>query len=435
MKVALVERINSRRMVNKDQMGGYGIYTTIGTGLGAKFIEKQTRRNVPILALGYLAAIFLNHKHEVEVITDGRTPESDLTVIYSSIVESKTEIDYAKRLREETETKIGFVGPFASQKPELYDVADFIILGEPEEAAKLVAEGNIPKGLVHSLPKQNLDELPHPDWSAFPLSNYSYYPVITETPFVTIQASRGCNFRCNYCPYAAYYGNVRRRSVANVLGEIKELVSRYGIKGLYFRDPIFTSDRRWVDSFAEELIKLDLDIHWGCETRIELTDEQLVDKLYTAGLRAINCGIESSDNEVLQSADRRNTFTKIEKMIRYCEEKGIKVLAFYVFGLLSDTTASIEKTIQYAKKLNTFGAKFHINTPFPGTPFYQEVESLIFEKDWENFNSCRPVFKHPNLSSEELLSLKEKAYVSYYLRPSYILKHFRHIFKISMDGM
>jgi radical SAM superfamily enzyme YgiQ (UPF0313 family) len=99
------------------------------------------------------------------------------------------------------------------------------------------------------------------------------------------------------------------------------------------------------------------------------------------------------------------------------------VLALYQLGLEEDTKESILKTIAYAKKLNTDFANFTICTPIPGTEYYEEIKERIYEKDWEKFNNFYPVFEHKNLSAQELLSLQEKAIVSYYIRPKLIFRH------------
>ncbi len=423
MKVAFVERISSRP-VNKDQMGGYGVENRFGTGLRARLLEAQCRRNVPVLALGYAAAIFAKHGHEIEVISDGRMPDADLVIIYSSIVEARTEVLFAKKVKERIRARVGFIGPFASQVPDYYmGVADFIIEGEAEAALERIARGEIPRGRVKSAAPRNLDELPFPNWDPFPLDSYSYYPLILSKPFVTIQGSRGCSFTCRYCPYVAYYGNVRFRTVGNIISEIAWLRDRYHLRGTYFRDPLFGANREWLKELVEALARVNSGIEWGCETRLELLDEDLIDRMYGAGLRSINCGIESSDNGVLKQSDRRNLFQKVERIIDHCHKKGIRVIAFYVLGLLGDSQETVRQTIAYAKRLNTFAAKFTINTPYPGTPLFEEVEPLIVERDWERFNSCTPVFRHPVLSAEDLLALKERAYTEYYFRASYLMKN------------
>lgn len=432
MKITLVERTSDKN-VNKDQMGGYGINTQVGQSFFARWIMRQKKsiRNIPILSLAYLASIFSRDGHEVKVMNGGNIiPPADLFIIPSSIVDYRSELETAGRIRKEyPKAKIGFIGPFAGYLYDKYlDSGDFVIKGEPENMAMEISKGRMPKGLVDSPSLNDLDKLPFPKWEFFNVNKYYYYPTIRRRPFLSIQSSRGCVFSCNYCPYLTYQKNWRTRSVENIIEEIRYLKNRFGIRGLLFRDPLFTIDKNRCREIAEGIIADRFDIEWACETRADLLDGKLIDKMYKSGLRAINLGIESASQELLDKASRKSADARYqEKMIRYCEKKGIKIIAFYLLGLPGDTKGTIIETIRYANKLNTFLAQFHMLTPFPGTDFYEQIKDNLLGVDWEEFNSFTPVLRHANLSPQELSDLKERAFVSYYFRPSYVMKHFRRL--------
>jgi radical SAM superfamily enzyme YgiQ (UPF0313 family) len=134
-------------------------------------------------------------------------------------------------------------------------------------------------------------------------------------------------------------------------------------------------------------------------------------------------GIESVNQEVLKKATRKSaTIKKQNEIVDYCHKKGIRVAAFYIFGLPEDTEESIKQTIKYAKKLNTMVAQFFISTPFPGTKFYEQVKEEIYDHDFSHYNSYTPVHRSLNLTKKQLLKLKEKAFVSYYFRPRYVFR-------------
>ena len=117
-----------------------------------------------------------------------------------------------------------------------------------------------------------------------------------------------------------------------------------------------------------------------------------------------------------------------ENIIRSCEQHQIDVLGFYILGYFNDTEETIQQTIAYAQKLNTFGAQFTIATPYPGTQWYQDLlqesDKYQLDQDLERYTQYQLVYKHPNLSYEDLERLKSLAYRRYYLRLSYIGKHF-----------
>jgi len=433
MKIYLIQNKSNRKgqMVNKDLAGGFGTATNFGKSIWAKILLFMKGKGVimPSLTLAYLAAIFKNDGHQLKFTNDYQiiTKPVDLIIIISSIVDCHYDLQIARELkRKYPQTKIGFIGTFASLKPDFYQLdSDFIIRGEAESYFFYNKDLSNLRGVIDSSLMEKLDELPFPDWHFFPYHFYSYFPTLYNRPFLPIISSRGCTFSCShYCPYPLLSGKKwRRRSVVNVIREIEYLIKNFQIKSLLFRDPIFTLDRKYVKDLARQLIDKKIKIEWACETRLDCLDEELIDLLYQSGLRAFNVGIESSNEMVLQNIKRLPIKNELqERLIKYCQRKGINISAFYILGLPTDTKQSIKQTIKYAKYLNTNTAQFTICTPYPGTSFYNEVKDLIFEKDWEKFDAYTPVFKLNNLTSEELLKLKEFAHVSYYFRFRWLLK-------------
>ena len=425
------------KTVNKDLAGGYGTGTHIGESIRAKVIELLKRRGIklPILAAGYIAAIFHDAGHQVEYRENEMPTDADLVLIPSSIVDCKNEIAWGKKVKEAIpSTKVGYFGAFASAQPQFYAPhGDLVIVGEPEAWAEQISStGNIPSGLVTSplIKEKDLDRIPYPKWDLFPVQTFSYSPVIKSKPFLTIQSSRGCVFSCShYCPYTAMQGTKwRDRTVANVVGEIKYDVENFGVKGMLFRDPLFTFNKQRCSQIAQGIIDDGLDIEWGCETRLDLLNKELIDHLHTSGLRSINTGVESADPAICKSGKRLPVqIQQQEDIIRYCDKKGIRVSAFYIIGLGDDNEETVKKTMEYSQYLNTHIAQYTISTPYPGTPFFEEMKPHIFDMDFEHYDAYTPVWKHPNLTPEQMLALKEKAFVSYYFRPKYLMSFARRM--------
>lgn len=424
-KIALLELTPNRpESIYKDFMGGYGWAFKIGNSLRARAIQWVKRHGevMPNVLFGYLAGIFSECGWEVEIVED-KIPEADLVIIASSMVDFKNEVSWAKKIKDAGK-KVGFIGPFAGAMAGLFmPPADFIISGEPEAAAYKIAKGEIlPVGMINVPPIEDLDKLPFPKWDFFPVDNYSYIPALRQKPFLPVLSSRGCSYGCNYCPYHVIY-KYRTRTPENVLAELRELVEKFGVKAVLFRDPIFSFNRERTLSIAKGIKDKKLNIRWACETRLDHLDEELLIEMYSAGCRVINVGIESSDENILKQATRKPIAIKHqERMIKFCDRLGIRVTAFYILGLPDDTRESILRTIKYAKRLNTHVAQFFISTPFPGTRFFEQIKDNIIESDWQKFDCYTPVLAHKNLSKNDLLELKEKAFVEYYFRPRYIFK-------------
>jgi len=409
----------ARGNINRDLAGGYGSYMDMGNSIFSRLVGVIKRRGIrlPNLSLASIATIFSNAGHNVEYKTDTNF-DADLVLVASSIVGFAEEIKAISEIKKSKSLKIGSIGAFCSAMSEPYlEVSDFVIKGEPEEASKRIADGLDPEGIIESEALKDLDSLPYPKWDLFPIGSYSYSPVLRKKPFTTIETSRGCPFSCHhYCPYTAHQGRTfRYRSTDNVMGEIEYLTSRFNVKALLFRDPVFSLRKDRALELAENLVKANLDLQWACETHLSTLDEKSIDLFYRAGLRHINTGIENVDEDVLKKTKRHTTKkTRQEELIQYCERKGIGISAFYILGSLHDTKDTIRNVIRYAKYLNTSFAQFSLSTPYPGTPYFSEMEDRLLNRQWDNYSGFDPVFQHPTISPQEMTALRNEAYKSYY---------------------
>lgn len=418
---------------NKDVAGGFGSVTSIGKSMRARIIQRQKKRGdrLPLLSYALYAAIFRQNGHHVTFHENEIPIGKDLVVIHGSIIDHKQEVDFAQQIKSHPEnknTKVCFVGPFVSFHADYFKkYGDIVIKGEPDHYFLNQNIDEFEDGIVVSDTIKDLDILPFPDWSIFDVSAFSYSPLNIHTPFLTIQSSRGCPFSCShYCPYTYYQGTkLRERSAESVAAEIKEMKMRYGIKGLLFRDPLFGVDGSSLEKLCEKLAQLD--VYWSCETRLDLLNEDRLKMMRHSGLVSLNVGIESSNEASLKNFKRRPIKKdKQEEILSICDKLNIKVAAFYILGLPTDTELDVRKTIAYSKRLNTFAAQYSISIPYPGTPYYEQVKDTITTDDFEDFTTAKMITEHQHLKANQLQDLREYAYTSYYFRPRYAAKYLKY---------
>ena len=94
------------------------------------------------------------------------------------------------------------------------------------------------------------------------------------------------------------------------------------------------------------------------------------------------------------------------KVIKNCEDAGIKVKTMFIIGNPEDDKDTIIQSIEYAKYLPSLYSQFSVFTPYPGTPAYNEFKDIITEPKLENFNQYNLTFKHKNLSKKNINDLK-----------------------------
>jgi len=414
--------------------GGYVNKDTVAGGYGSRFqghsfttrFEKNVRRvlqNLPSIQIGYLAAIFAAAGHEVVVTRSDETVEGDLAIVLTSLVDYRHECEWARAVRKRG-TRVGFVGTAATHLPHLFEGAgDFVIAGEPEAAAIRIAAGEDANGSISSPAIDDLDSLPFPRWDVvkprgFGYTNRKTFGLTRALPMLT---SRSCPEKCTYCPHRITAG-FRARSDKNVLAELVELANLYDRVHVVIRDPLYTLDRDRCQRIAEGIRARGLKLTYECETRMDDLDEELIREMHASGLRAINFGVESPDPFVLKKVARRFIpYEHMRRMIKLCWKLGVTTTAFYVIGFLQDTEASIEELIRFAVDLDSTFANFKILTPYPGTPQFKQLESLINEDDWQNFDGYTLNFRHPALTPRRARLMLGMCYSRFFLRPSNLL--------------
>jgi anaerobic magnesium-protoporphyrin IX monomethyl ester cyclase len=426
VKIVVLSASRQTNCTLKDVAGGFGTVFTVGNSPFAKLLEFAKRRiaAIPNITLAYLDSILSAHGAEVQVLDvrkfDQLVP-ADLYLIASSIVDCNFEREIGIEAKRRFGSKVGYFGTFASSVPDFFSgAADFVVKEEIENIAPSIACGNIPEGIISAGFVQDLDALPFPKWEQFEIRKFRYQIITGKGITLPMLGSRGCPYTCNYCPYLVN-SCYRVRSAESIVDEIRYLSTKYGIRGISFRDPNLTFNKKRAHEFADLLLRYNLDVRWSMEARTYRLDPELLELLYRAGLRSIEVGVESANQQTLRSNMRKAIpRTQQERIIECCHKLGIRVIANYTLGLPNDTVDGIQDTIRYAKKLNTFAIQFTVTTPYPGTQFYDTVRHDIFEKDWERFNGWTSVYHHAAVSSEELHRLREFAYVSYHLRPRYV---------------
>ncbi|MBI4262900.1 MAG: radical SAM protein [Acidobacteria bacterium] len=429
MRVVLADLKGTDGFVTKDTVvGGYGSRLTPFTRVTAACYEVKRRFLLALSPqMGQLAAIAAQFGHEV-VVTRDECVDGDVTVVLSSLVDYRHETAWADAMRARG-VRTGFVGLAASKLPHLFtNHADFIITGEPEEAFTRLAGGERLDGLCASREVADLDALPFPRWDL--LARAGRLPGL-GLPLVMrplhggypILASRSCPEFCTYCPIRIL-ASYRTRSIQSIVDELEQLCDRYERPHVIFRDPLFSQDRDRCLALSDQIVSRGLRLTFECETRLDRLDEPLIDRLYAAGLRTICFGVESVSADTLRKVARRPIPPPHQAaIVRHCRRRRIATAAQYVLGFVQDDWSSIAATIDYAIELGSTFAQFKLLTPYPGTPLWKQLESRVYERDWQKFDGFTPTFTHPNLTADELRFLLGAAYSRFYMRPSFLTNY------------
>lgn len=224
---------------------------------------------------------------------------------------------------------------------------------------------------------------------------------------INIFTSRGCPGRCIYCSATTLSGATYRvRNIENVFMEIVMMRALLNTKvmKIYIVDDTFTAIPDRVKKFTELMSEYDPDIYWHCESRIDVMSEELLNLMSENKCIAIQYGIESASQEVLDSIRKGINLTKARKIIDYTYKKKIFLCLSFMVGHFCDTKDTMEETYLFIKEMyEKYRAEIALsfNTPFPGTWQHTHKDELGLEitaDRYKQYSLLDPIVKTDNFT-------------------------------------
>ncbi|MDD5097239.1 MAG: radical SAM protein [Candidatus Omnitrophica bacterium] len=370
------------------------------------------------------------------------------TAVTASYNEAKKIMGIVKQEYPDVKTIIG--GIHASVLPVevgLQDHFDITVIGEGDntigeilssfslkEVKGIAYKDNNSKDIVFTGQRQliqDMDRLPFPAWDLFEINKYKNSRLSSrKNPVGHIETSRGCAFECNFCCKKIFGTQYRAKSPRRVADEL-EYMLKCGFKEVHISDDSFTQNIQRAKDICLEIIKRKLKFPWSLinGVRVNLVDKEFLTLAKKAGCWQMGFGIETGDQGVLDKINKKTTVLQVEKAVKLAHRAGLDTFGFFIFGLSGETEESMKKTVKFAKRLPLDTAKFDICIPYPGTSYFEELESSgrILSKDWSKYvchQIDQPLFKHPNLGWEMIGKYYKRAFREFYLRPGYIFRRF-----------
>ena len=415
----------------------------------------------PPLGLLYLGAVLLNGGYSVEVIDiDIDFPNVDqftefiketrpAVVGFTAVTPSFNDaVRLAGIIKRIYKPFIIFGGPHTTAIP--FEVLkesniDAVVVGEGEETilefmnnfktgnmipvpGLIIKKGSrILKGARREFIK-NLDKLPFPAWSLLKHQRKYSPPDALTIPVATLLTSRGCPYRCTFCQAPKLWGrNIRRRSVDNVIEEIRFLISEYNIKEIHIADDDFSHSEEWTMDFLsrakKEIYKVRFLFMNGL--RIDNVNRVLLEEMKKTGFVNVGFGVESGVQSILNRVKKGLKIQEIKKKFRIAKKLGFKTWAFFILGLPGDNKRTIRETIKFSILLDPDFAKYFFLVPYPGTEVYEEFRSrgMLRSNDFSKYGLYgEPVYELDSLSQKDIKKMLLVAYLRFYLRPLKILK-------------
>lgn len=369
--------------------------------------------NSESLALGYLCAVLrADGRHQVEILDAclTRRPLVDMvdrvaatnfrligfTICDSTYLESTFEC--VRQLRERGVTShiiLGGYSPTFQYREVLLACPgiDSVALFEGEETiveiARVLDSGgdwkSVPglafrddHSIITSPPRRggpDLEALPFPARDNVPhlLQN------MPDTGVIAVSGSRGCYADCSFCSIRAFHRAqegppIRLRSAANVAREIKELVDRFGTKGVLLVDDVFIlpgpGGLKRLSEFEEEFERLKLRVMLSVSERVNNITGPMFTRLRRLGVRQVLVGLEAGSDDLLEYYNKRATCEQGREAIRVLQSLEIDPMVSFINFSPATNLEHLRANLRFLLSLgvNFLPGLLNRFQIYPGTP-------------------------------------------------------------------
>jgi radical SAM superfamily enzyme YgiQ (UPF0313 family) len=290
--------------------------------------------------------------------------------------------ELARQVRSEAPSvPVVWGGAHASLFPETVTTdpsTDYVMRGEADTSCVAFAEALCGGGrdfaaipglyaraedgsVEHGPPETVMDvtSLPSPAYHLLPLATYEerVIPGGQAVHGVDILTSRGCPYRCAFCPNELLLGRRwRKRPIDQILAEVELLLSSGRIDHVWFMDDLFIGDKNRVVGIVEHLHRRFPGVMWEANVRPDMFRDGMVDTGFLRFLKETGCvslrmGAESGNNDVLKILQKDITVEQTVHAVAECHRVGIVPVLFFMMGIPGETREALFDTLQLMSRL------------------------------------------------------------------------------------
>lgn len=349
-------------------------------------------------------------------------------------------LDFAKDIKKTLGVPIIFGGIHPTAVPEQVlenEQVDYVILGEGEGAlldivnqlsrgevdpttpnlwlrvdGKIV--GNKPRPLIH-----DLDALPFADKDLF----YKQGPPFDIGHMA--MARRGCHGSCTYCcnslrrkiyfgdsapNYRTASGFLRRRSVDNMIAELKWAREKYRIGIIRYNDDDFAESEEWLEEYRDKA-RGDLRVPYKCFINATSINDRTARLLEESGCKQAQMGVQSLNPKVSAMLHRIPSNDEIENALDCLARTSMTVCADNMFGLPGEDPGDYLRLAEYYLKHHVDYIYVFWIIYFPRTELVEQaIRFKLFDEETAHKMELNPyrgdINRRTSLQPKSLIKMK-----------------------------
>jgi radical SAM superfamily enzyme YgiQ (UPF0313 family) len=265
-------------------------------------------------------------------------------------------------------------GSYASLCPEQYDgLADTVVAGEAEyvwpQFCRDLERGE-PQPLYRETGTVSLEDSPVPRFDLLDLPKYQA---------VSLQFSRGCPFRCEFCDIIVMFGRKPRTKTTAQVGRELDALRRLGARSAFFVDDNLIGNKPAAKELLRYLAAYQREhryqFHFGTEASLNLAqDPELLELFRAAHFGWVFIGIESPDEASLKETLKfQNTRQDLLTSVHAIYAHGIDIFAGFILGFDHDTTEAFALQHRFITNSGIQAAMIGLLQATPKTPLYERL--------------------------------------------------------------
>ena len=333
--------------------------------------------------------------------------ECDLVAITGATLHSERIHELCKMFREKGRP-VALGGTYASiEADECKGLIDYHFIGEAEHIWPIFLRQWVNKKaekVYEQVEHIDIKNSPAPDWSLINSNDYVN---------ISVQTSRGCPNRCDFCDVIRHAGRVyRTKTVDQILVEVQS-AHKIGARTIFFSDDNFLGNKQFTTELLSRLIQWNVaqtrPLSFSTQISVHVADDESLLKMFSdCRFSMLFLGVETVREASLKEVNKtQNLKHDIYERIKRISHFGVVPFLGLIVGFDNDDNSVFDDLYSFIKSTNSPIAGISLLNAPKYTPLYERLkkEGRIagdsFSGEWQLHTNIIP----KQMSIDELTRL------------------------------